>query len=191
VNEPIYQGKEFIAWRTDVENSIHGFNQKPYQFNDPRKLPSDISTDEWLAYDASSGDPVNVWLNRLNFNPIEIKDYKLGKTIDWYDMVFQNGIQQNYTISLSGASDRFSYYWSGGYKHNEGIVVGDEYTTIQSRLKLEGEVTDYLKVGINTQFADRDESAVPVDWNLMLRNSPYGSMYNDDSTDYRYSPQDD
>src|SRR5699024_2059283 len=83
VNEPIYQGKEFIAWRTDVENSIHGFNQKPYQFNDPRKLPSDISTDEWLAYDASSGDPVNVWLNRLNFNPIEIKDYKLGKTIDW------------------------------------------------------------------------------------------------------------
>ncbi len=191
VNEPIYQGKEFIDWRTDVENSIHGFNQKPYQFNDPRKLPSDISTDEWLAYDASSGDPVNVWLNRLNFNPIEIKDYKLGKTIDWYDMVFQNGIQQNYTISLSGASDRFNYYWSGGYKHNEGLVVGDEYTTIQSRLKLEGEVTDYLKVGINTQFADRDESAVPVDWTLMLRNSPYGSMYNDDSTDYRYSPQDD
>lgn len=191
VNQPVYQGQDFINWRVDVENSIHGFDQKPYQFNDPRKLPSNISVDEWLAYDASNGDPVNVWLTRLNFKPIEIKDYKLGKTIDWYDMVFQNGLQQNYTLSLSGASDRFNYYWSGGYLNNEGIIVGDKYSTIQSRLKLKGEVTDWFTVGINTQFADRDESAVPVDWKLMWHNSPYGSMYNDDSTDYRYSPQDD
>ena len=191
VNQPVHQGEDFINWRTDVENSIHGFNEKPYQYNDPRTLPSNISIDDWLAYDASGGDPVDVWLNRLNFKPIEVKDYKLGQVTNWYDMMFHNALQQNYTLSVSGASDKFSYYWSGGYLKNDGIIVGDRYSTIQSRLKLEAEVTKFLTIGVNTQFADRDESSVPLNWNLIVNNSPYGSMYNDDSSDYRYSPQDD
>jgi len=191
VNQPVYQGQDFVKWRVDVENSIHGFNEKPYQFNDPRTLPSNISINDWLAYDASSGDPVNVWLTRLNFQPVEQKNYLAGRTINWYDMMFQNALQQNYTLSVAGGTDKFSYYWSGGYLNNKGIVVGDKYNTIQSRLKLEAEVTKFLTVGVNTQFADRDESGVPVDWTLAALNSPYGSFYNDDSSDYRYSPQDD
>ena len=191
VNQPVYQGADFVNWRTDVENSIHSFNQKPYQFNDPRTLPSSVSQADWLAYDASSGDPVNVWLNRLNFQPVEKKNYMAGRAINWYDMVFQNAPQQNYTLSVAGGSDKLSYYWSGGYLKNKGIIVGDGYSTIQSRLKLEAEVTKFLTVGINTQFADRDQSSVPVNWALIVNNSPYGSFYNDDSSDYRYSPQDD
>jgi TonB-linked SusC/RagA family outer membrane protein len=191
VNQPVYQGKAFVKYRTDVENSFHGFNEKPYQFNDPRTLPSNISVNQWLAYDASSGDPVDVWLNRLNFKPIEVTDYKKGAATDWYNLIFHNAVQQNYTLSLSGATDKFNYYWSGGYLNNEGVVVGDKYSTIQSRLKIEGKVTDFLTVGVNTAFADRDESSVPVNWNLITFDSPYGGMWNDDSTDYRYSPQDD
>lgn len=191
VNEPVYNAQDFLNWRTQVKRSSYGFNEKPYQFNDPRQLPSNISVDDWLAYDGSSGDPVKIWLNRLNLKPIEIKDYELGRSINWYDKVFQTGIQQNYTLSLSGGSDNFNYYWSGGYLNNEGIVVGDKYSTINSRLKLEGKVNKWLTVGVNTQFAVRDESQVPVDWGLIVSNSPWGSMYSDDSTDYRYSPQDD
>lgn len=191
VNQPVYQGQAFVDWRTDVENSIHGFSAQPYQFNDPRKLPEDISIDQWLAYDASSGDPVDVWLRRLNFNPIEITDYKKGAVTNWYDEVFQNGVQHNYTLSLSGGTDKFNYHWSAGYLNNEGIVVGQKYSTVQSRLKIEGKVTKFLTVGINTAFSDRDESSVPFNWNLISQASPYGSMWNSDTTGYSYSPQDD
>jgi TonB-linked SusC/RagA family outer membrane protein len=191
VNQPVYQGEDFVNWRVDVENSIHGFNQQPYQFNDPRTLPSDVSIDDWLAYDASSGDPVNVWLTRLNFQPVEQKNYLAGNSINWYDMMFHNALQQNYTLSVSGGSDKLNYYWSGGYLNNKGIIVGDKYSTIQSRLKLEAKITNFLTVGVNTQFAARDESSVPVNWGLIVQNTPYGSFYNDDSTDFRYSPSDD
>lgn len=191
VNQPVYQGQAFVNWRVDVENSIHGFNEKPYQFSDPRTLPSNISIADWLAYDASSGDPVNVWLTRLNFQPVEQKNYLAGNAINWYNMMFQNAMQQNYTLSVSGGTNKFSYYWSGGYLNNKGIIVGDKYNTVQSRLKLDAQVTKFLTVGVNTQFADRDESGVPVNWGLIVQNSPYGSFYNDDSSDYRYSPNDD
>jgi TonB-linked SusC/RagA family outer membrane protein len=191
LNQPVYQGQDFVNWRVDVENSIHSFNAKPYQFNDPRTLPSNVSLDDWLAYDNSKGDPVGVWLTRLNFSPVEQKNYLAGNTVNWYDMMFQNGLQQNYTLSVSGGNDKFNYYWSGGYLNNKGIVVGDKYSTVQSRLKLEAEVTKFLTVGINTQFADRDESSVPVNWGLIVNNTPYGSFYNDDSSDFRYAPGDD
>ncbi len=191
VNQPVYQGQDFVNWRVDVQNSIHGFNEKPFEFNDPRTLPSNISVADWLAYDHSSGDPVDVWLTRLNFQAVEQKNYKEGNVINWYDMMFQNAFQNNYTLSVSGGSEKLSYYWSGGYLDNKGIVVGDKYNTIQSRLKLDAEITKFLTVGINTQFADRDESGVAVDWGHIVQNSPYGSFYTDDSTDYRFSPQDD
>ncbi|CAN5382550.1 TonB-dependent receptor [soil metagenome] len=191
VNQPVYKGEDFVKWRTDVQNSIRGFNQQPSQFDDPRNLPSNVSVADWLAYDASSGDPVNVWLNRLNFQEVEKKNYLAGRTVNWYDMMFQDALQQNYTLSVAGGSEKFSYYWSGGYLQNKGIIVGDKYATILSRLKLDAQITKYLSVGINTQFADRDESSVPVDWTRIVTNSPYGSFYNDDSSDYRFSPQDD
>ena len=120
LNQPVYQGQDFVNWRIDVENSIHSFNEMPYEFNDPRTLPSNISTADWLAYDASSGDPVTVWLTRLNFTPVEQKNYREGNVINWYDKMFQNAMQQNYTLSVSGGTDKFNYYWSGGYLQNKG-----------------------------------------------------------------------
>jgi len=191
VNQPVYQGQGFVDWRSDVQRSMHNFNEKPYEYNDPRKLPADVSLDDWMAYDASTGDPVTAWLGRLVFKPIEITDYQNNQVTNWYDMVFQNGVQQNHTISLSGGTKNLHYYWSAGYLNNDGVVVGDTYSTVQSRVKLEADVTKFLTVGINTSFADRDESSVPVDWNQITRISPYGGMWNTDTTDYRYSPQDD
>ncbi len=57
MNEPLYDGPGFVAWRTDVLKSIN-LNAKPFQFNDPRTLPSDITVDQWKAYDNSQGSPL-------------------------------------------------------------------------------------------------------------------------------------
>ena len=190
MNEPLYDGPGFVAWRSDVQNSRF-VNHSPYEYNDPRTLPSAISVDEWLAYDGSEGDPVEVWLTRLGLKPVEIENYKAGKTVNWYDLMFHKGFRQDHTVSLSGKKDDISYYMSVGYTRNEGIIVGDEYSTIRTRLNLEGEVAKYLTVGMNMQFADRDESSVPVDWGQMVNASPYGKIYNDDTTTLRDSPNDD
>lgn len=190
VQEQVYDPEGFINWRSAIQQSIHITDAKPHQFSDPRKLPSNISVPQWLAYDASSGDPVSVWLRRLNMQAVEIENYKNGKNINWYDKVFRTGLRQDYTVSLSGGRDEYSYYWSLGYMNNEGIVTGDQYNTVRSRLNMEGKVTRFLTVGMNTQFSVRDESAMPVEWAQMETVSPWGSMYGDDGR-LRWSPQDD
>src|SRR3546814_8051911 len=74
VNEPVLGPHEFITWREDVMKNINAGGYEPYEFSDPRNLPSDISLEQWMAYDGSSGDPVTVWLQRLNMQPPEIEN---------------------------------------------------------------------------------------------------------------------
>jgi TonB-linked SusC/RagA family outer membrane protein len=163
---------------------------EPYKYSDPRTLPSDISVETWLGYTGAVGDPVTVWLQRLNFQNVQIENYLAGKTVDWYDEVFQNGVRQDYTLSLSGKKEDISYYMSLEYMNNEGLVVGEEFNTIRGRLNLEGVATKFLTAGINMQFADRDQSSVPAEWERIINNTPYGSMYNDDGT-LKWSPDSD
>ena len=186
MDEPVYGPHEFVAWRTDVFKSID-VDHEPYRYDDPRNLPSDVTLDQWMAYDGSNGDPVTIWLQRLNMQPIEIENYKAGKSVNWYDMVFQQGFRQDHTVSLSARNDQMSYYMSLGYLNNEGIVVDDEFSTIRSRINLEGKVNKFLTIGMNTQFAVRDESAVPASWSQVRSLSPWASEFNDDGS-YRFMP---
>ncbi|MCK0157587.1 TonB-dependent receptor [Cellulophaga sp. F20128] len=187
-DQPVYGPDGYVNWRKDVMRSTN-VSAAPEQFSDPRNL-SGVSVTDWLAYDGSTGDPVEVWLRRLNLQPVEIENYLAGKSIDWYDLTFQTGVRQDYNLSLSGSSEIVKYYWSVGSTVNEGVTIGDKFTTIRSRLNLEAEVNDFITVGLNTQFAERDEGSVAVE-NRITQNSPWGSFYEDDGTTLRLSPQDD
>lgn len=192
-NEPLYDGPGFVAWRTDVLKSINPANvtNKPHMYNDPRDLPSNITIEQWKAYDGKQGEPLDIWLDRLKLLPIEVQNYKDGKTIDWYDQMFRKGLRQDHTVSVSGKKDEFSYYMSLGYMNNEGVVVDDNFKTFRFRTNLETKISSFLNVGLNLQFADRDEGSVPVNWGAMINASPYGEKFKADGVSLRDSPNDD
>ena len=185
-NEEVWGPYEFLDWRGEVMKNINSKYQ-PGQFTNPDNLPAGVSLQQWLAYDGSAGDPTTVWLQRLGLQPMEIENYKAGKSVDWYSKVFQNGVRQDHTVSMSGRKDALNYYMSLGYLNNEGIIYGDKFSTVRGRLNLEGKVNKFLTVGTTLQFADRDESQVAVDYNLARTISPWGSEF-DANGDYIWRP---
>ncbi|KAF0239060.1 MAG: TonB-dependent receptor [Prolixibacteraceae bacterium] len=205
--EDVYDPYGFVSWRTEVMQSLNYYNaatnKKLYKFEDPDNLPEGVTKEMWL--DGSAGNETDIWLARLGMLPVEIANYKAGQSVDWTDMVFQNGLRQDYNISLSGKSDAVTYYMSLGYNNNQGIIVGDGFSTIRGRVNLDAKVTDWLTVGMNTQFSDRDESrmnranadgsnpdpTIQADWGTRINNSPWGSIYNNDGVTWRISPVDD
>lgn len=192
MNEPLYDGPGFVAWRTDVLKSIN-VNAQPFQFNDPRTLPSNITLAQWKAYDNSpqTADALDLWLTRLKLLSIERDNYKTGKTVDWYNMMFQKGLRQDHTVSIGGRNENVSYYMSLGYLNNKGVIKGDDFQTFRIRMNLEAKAAKFMTVGINLQFADRDESSVPYNWGQMVNASPYGDIYKADGVTLRDSPNDD
>jgi TonB-linked SusC/RagA family outer membrane protein len=191
--QDVHDPYDFLDWRTNVMKSLNYYNaatnQKLYKFENPAKLDPSISEAQWR--DGSTGELTDIWLARIGLLPVEVKNYKANTPTNWGDLVFQNGMRQDHNLSLSGKKDEITYYWSLGYNKNEGVIVGDEFTTIRSRLNVDAKVTNWLSVGINTQFATRDESNINADWGQIVNSSPWGSIYKDDGVTYRISPVDD
>lgn len=190
---PLLSPQEFLDWRSDVLWSMTGHKpEQEFMFTDPRKLPSSITQAQWLALGAGSGDPVDIWLNRLRMFPVEVANYKAGKSIDWEKELYNyNSLQHDHTASISGSSQNTNYYMSLGYLTNEGLTKGDFFKTFRARVNLENKVASFLSVGINLQFANRDESSVPIDLGNMIRTTPYGQLYQDDGVTLRQSTNDD
>jgi len=195
VTEHVYDANGFVNWRTDVLKSINAgtIGTQPSRFNDPRTLPSNVTLAQWYAYDNTpiTADPIDTWLTRLKMFPIEIENYKAGKSTNWEDLIYRNGFRQDHTFGISGRKEEVNYYLSLGYTNNEGLTVGDQYKNARARLNLEGKAAKFATIGVNFQYASRDESAVPIDFGQIRNASPLGSKYKDDGITLRPSPNDD
>ncbi len=172
-----FDASGYLTFRRDVLQQTNP-NLPNFYFNDPTNLPSGVTVEQWrTASKNPQADNTNEYLGRLRLFPVEVDNYLAGKTVDWYGMTIRPGMRQSHDVSIAGRSERVSYYWSLGYDNNEGVIRGDKFSTIRSRINVDFQVTDWLHTGINAQFADRDESTVPADTVGMFRSSPYGSEY--------------
>ncbi|MEJ5054412.1 SusC/RagA family TonB-linked outer membrane protein [Sphingobacterium sp. MYb382] len=187
-NQRVYDGPGFLRWRADVGKATG--SRPSYFYDDPRALPEGISYEQWLSGGNKDADPIDLWLARLGLVGNEIANYKADKTTDWYDDIFRTGIRQDHTVSLSGRKEDVTYYMSVGYNKNENLIDGGQFSTFRARLNLEGKVTNFLRLGANVQFADRDEGAIEADWGQLTNLSPYGDKYNADGS-LRRIPTDD
>jgi hypothetical protein len=124
----------------------------------------------------------DIWLQRIQLFPTELENYKAGKITDFYNLVVRSAIQQDYSLSVGGGSKYIRYYLSTEFLNNKGIIIGDEFKAVRTRLNLDLRVTNWLHVGTNTQFGSRDESVVMGGLSLMSIQSPFGSMWNPDGT---------
>ena len=71
---------------------------------------------------------------------------------NWYDETFQKNGRQEYNISISGGTDRNSFYMSYNFLNDEGIVSGSGFKRSTVRLKDEYKVNDWMKVGANVSY---------------------------------------
>ncbi|HKI88231.1 MAG TPA: SusC/RagA family TonB-linked outer membrane protein, partial [Draconibacterium sp.] len=183
--------EQYLQSRGDYWADVNQ-NKPPYYYTNPNNLPSDVTIDEWKNYDTTpSDDPVQMWFDRMGMSQIELDNYKAGKTVDWYNKVFRNGIRQDYDLSLSGGTESLRYYWSAGYTDNQGVVLGDDYKTIRSRVNIDADVTDFLSVGINAQYADRNQSSQSASLGNAISASPYGNVYEEDGKTLTFYPHGD
>jgi len=185
-NQKVYDGPGFLKWRSDVMRS--GAATPGYLYDNPDNLPAGITMEQWL--NGQNGDPQDLWLNRLGLVANEKKNFLEGRSVNWYDEIFRTGLRQDHTLSMSGRKDEITYYMSLGYLKNENLIEGGEFSTVRARVNLEGKAAKFLTVGMNLQFADRDEGSIEADWDELTALSPYGDMYNEDGT-LRRIPTDD
>lgn len=109
----------------------------------------------------------------------ERKNYLAGNDIDWIDEVTQLAPMSNYNLSISGAGEGFKYYVSGSFTDQKGVQIGDQFkrTTLNSRV--EGDLVDWITVGLNTSYSYRDHSGLAAPMRSAENASPLASKYDE------------
>ncbi len=105
----------------------------------------------------------------------ERQNYEAGHTTDWFDYSTRGGLMQNYSASISGASEKLNYYLSSTYTKQEGIVKGDDYNRKAITARLQSDITSWLQLNGQMDYSFNDYSgATTYDLYQAVRLSPYG-----------------
>ncbi len=90
------------------------------------------------------------------------------QTTNWWDQIKQRGITQNYSLGLSGGSDKVLYSTGLSYFKERGLVRGSDFDRLVLRVKSQYQAAKRVKVG--------------QDLNISVTNQSYlnsGSLFRD------------
>ena len=107
---------------------------------------------------------------------------------DWQDEIFQNGFITNNNISITGASEKHSFYLGVGYSHEQGNIKHEKFSKVTINASNEYKLTDFFKVGFQLNGA----RILPADAKQVLgaiRTTPVAPVYNTEYGLYTALPE--
>lgn len=113
-------------------------------------------------------------------SPLEVDNFNAGTEYDWTDFTTRLGVQQNYSINASGATENVNYIIGAGFEDNKNFIKNNEYIrkTIMSRVSTT--VGKYITVGLNFNWANTtNDGLLPSTASL---GSPYAEPYMPDGS---------
>ncbi len=99
------------------------------------------------------------------FSTLEVDNLKNGVEADWLDLILRDGQQQQHQISASGGNQNTTYYLSGSFFDEKGIMQLSDYQRYSFRANIETKLTERLRVGVS--------STVATDLQNTMANGPY------------------
>ena len=113
------------------------------------------------AYTAESGytqENPSWSITSTGMNDIIYAGVQNGTSYDWWGEGTQTGHLYTNTVSVSGGSQNVSYFLSGSYTDQSGIVKGDDYNRATLRANVDVTLNSWLKLGTNTMLSFNDYS---------------------------------
>ncbi len=110
-----------------------------------------------------------------------------GASTDWYDVILKRGMQQNHNVSLSGGSERITYFLSAGFIQDEGIIKTNDFNRFTLRSNNEYKFGTLFRLQTLLSYSRFNLRDVNLDaFNLAYRAAPYvaskvGELYGNTS----------
>jgi TonB-linked SusC/RagA family outer membrane protein len=123
---------------------------------------------EWQNLKHGTTDAQN-WMYSRNY-----EKYLRGEVTDWWDFATRTGVLQNYSLSVSGATEKINYYAFLSHIDNKGIIKGDQYKRESGMLRLQNDITDWLQIGFQSEFIYHNYDGITA---RSSGASPYAQPY--------------
>lgn len=121
--------------------------------------------------------------DELNYNYTSFPQaYNYNKNTDWVKAVTQTGWTHDHYLTLSGGGERATFRLSGGYYDRTGTNLKQEYKRYSSRLQLDYNVSQRIRVSAEMQltFSDNDKNYSSL-LDIAYKKMPNMSIYEYDA----------
>jgi TonB-linked SusC/RagA family outer membrane protein len=115
------------------------------------------------------------------FEPVEMESIELGRSTDYVAGLMQRGSIQSHQIGVSGGSDKTTFFVSGNYFKDVGIIQNQDFTRYTFRVNLDHQLNKKVKIGTSTlvTYSERNgENFNPIGG--ALAENPLGKPYDDE-----------
>ncbi|MDO6604439.1 TonB-dependent receptor [Arenibacter palladensis] len=109
-----------------------------------------------------------------------IEGYNNGTDNSIYDILTGDGYINNHNLSVTGRSENFGYFFSGGLTDVQGFVINDTYKKVNYRMNLDATINDWLKVGTETFVTTSDYDGETPRIATASLVMPWTPLYEDD-----------
>ena len=124
-------------------------------------------------------------LDKLIFtSSIEYDNMIAGNSVDYQDLLLQNGYQQKHQISVVGGSEAIKYNFSGNIYDEEGIIPTNKFNRYSLRSNLDFTLSPKFTIGTSVllQYNLRSRKLNTSSLDEAVLQSPLGTPYNEDGT---------
>lgn len=80
---------------------------------------------------------------------------------NWTDLAYKSALRQEYNVSVTGGSERSSFYASVGYLNEDGIIENSGFDRISARIKADYQVKKWLKLTANVGYIHSNQESNP------------------------------
>lgn len=150
------------------------------------KLPDVNNTAEYVAFRreamravgqwSSAADDVNIW------DAVALQRIKDGVSTDWYDLIMDSAVTQNYQLSVNGGTEKTKVSFSLDYFDEDGVLIGDDFSRLTGRLNVSQKIGKNLEAGASMLFSNSKRISAPSAYHFAQTSEPYGVPYNEDGT---------
>lgn len=111
-----------------------------------RGLVSDGRPLENIGYEGALKQYLSKEITYSEFND-RVKSMETMNT-DWFDILFRNSVSMNHSVSISGGTDKVSYYGSINAIVNRGTSIGNESTNYSASVGLNAKMRDNVTLSL-------------------------------------------
>jgi TonB-linked SusC/RagA family outer membrane protein len=139
---------------TNVPQVMYG-DREVQRLIDKSNYQADAASGNWGA---SNLTPEQVLTESLaDFTEIGI--YNDKSYTDWADIILQDGLTQNYELSVSGGNEKTLFSLSLGTMLEKGLLRNDQLDRYNARVNVDHKISNIFKVGTSMLFTYKSQDA--------------------------------
>lgn len=144
-----------LMWEA-YRNSLAYRATNPLTLQNASNIASGLVTGQNGIVDLLAYNPYNLPRNQVmlpdgTLNPQARMLYR-PEDLDWFSPLTREGIRNEFSLNMSGGSDKTDYFMSAAYLKENGYIKRSDFERFNARLVVNTQLRDWFKVGMNVAF---------------------------------------